>query len=240
LGNDDFYTKLGTLMITVYPYHSLGAANFGWLNTHYHFSFADYHNPQRMGFGNLMVINDDTIQPDTGFPTHSHRDMEIITYVTQGAVTHKDSEGNKGITAAGNVQVMTAGTGISHSEYNLEAVETKLLQIWIKPRDNNLKPSWKTQKFSSNQQKDSLYLLVSGDGNAPLTINQDAKIFSGNLGKNQSVTHHLESNAYIVVTKGNLIINNIELHQGDGVEITKLDMIKLHASIESELLLIEI
>src|SRR6476620_12331854 len=100
------------MMITVYPYRSLGTANHGWLNTHYHFSFSDYYNPQRMGFGNLRVTNDDTIQPGTGFPTHSHRDMEIITYVTQGAVTHKDSQGNEGRTEAGNVQVMTAGTGI--------------------------------------------------------------------------------------------------------------------------------
>jgi len=227
-------------MLTVYPYRSLGTADYGWLNTHYHFSFADYYNPQRMGFGNLRVINDDTIQPGTGFPTHPHRDMEIITYVTQGAVTHKDSQGNEGSTEAGNVQVMTAGTGISHSEYNLESIETKLFQIWIKPRAMNLKPSWKTHQFPNSQTNESLSLLVSGDGNAPLTIHQDAKIFAGNLGKNKSITHHLQSNAYLVVTKGQLLANTIEMNQGDGLEITDTKVLTLHASIESKLLLIEI
>lgn len=227
-------------MITVYPYRSLGTANHGWLNTHYHFSFSDYYNPQRMGFGNLRVINDDTIQPGKGFPIHPHRNMEIITYVTQGAVTHKDSQGNEGRTEAGNVQVMTAGKGIAHSEYNLESIETKLFQIWIKPRTNNLKPNWKTHQFPNKQTSDSLSLLVSGDGNAPLTINQDAKIFVGNLGANQSLSHQLQSNAYLVVTKGKLLVNDIEINQGDGAEITNLDRITLHASIESNLLLIEV
>lgn len=228
------------MMITVYSYRSLGTADHGWLNTHYHFSFSDYYNPQRMGFGNLRVINDDTIQPETGFPTHPHRDMEIITYVTQGAITHKDSQGNEGRTEAGNVQVMTAGTGIAHSEYNLESIETKLFQIWIKPRATNLKPNWKTHQFPNSQTGDSLSLLVSGDGNAPLTINQDARIFAGNLGKNKSISHHLQSNAYLVVTKGQWLVNNIELNQGDGAEITDTDVVTLHASIESTLLLIEV
>lgn len=227
-------------MITVYPYRSLGAVDHGWLNTHYHFSFANYHNPKRMGFGNLRVINDDIIQPGTGFSTHPHRDMEIITYVTQGAITHKDSQGNQGRTEAGDVQVMTAGTGIFHSEYNLESIETKLFQIWIKPRAHNLTPGWKTHQFPNDKLNDSLSLLVSGDGNAPLTINQDAKIFAGTLGQNESILHHLHSNAYLVVSSGQLLVNNIELNQGDGAEITETDTITLYASMESQLLLIEI
>lgn len=228
------------MMITVYPYRSLGTANHGWLNTHYHFSFSEYYNPQRMGFGNLRVINDDTIQPGTGFSTHPHRDMEIITYVTQGAVTHKDSQGNEGRTEAGNVQVMTAGTGIFHSEYNLESIETKLFQIWIKPRSTNLKLSWKTHQFPNSQSGDALSLLVSGDGLAPLTINQDAKIFAGNLGQNKSISHQLQHNAYLVVVEGQVLVDEVEVNQGDGAEITATDTIALHASRESKLLLIEI
>lgn len=227
-------------MIKVYPYGSLGMANFGWLDTHYHFSFADYYNPKRMRFGNLRVLNDDTIQPGTGFPMHQHQDMEIITYVTQGAITHRDSQGNEGRTQAGDVQVMTAGTGIFHSEYNLESIESKVLQIWIKPRINNLKPAWKTHQFPKHRSGDSLSLLVSGDGNAPLTINQDAKIFAAILGKSQTISHDLQSNAYLVVANGQLLLNDTELNQGDGAEITETNKITLHANLESKLLLIEI
>lgn len=227
-------------MITIYPFHSLGSANEGWLNTHYHFSFANYYNPKRMGFGNLRVINDDTIQSGTGFPTHPHQNMEIITYVTQGAITHKDSQGNSGKTKAGDVQVMTAGSGIAHSEFNLELIDTKLFQIWIKPREHNLKPDWKTHQFPNKQVENSLTLLVSGDGNAPLTINQDAKIFAGTLGRDKAISHQLQGNAYLVVTQGQLLINDIELNQGDGAEITETDTITLQAFVESRVLLIEI
>lgn len=226
-------------MITVYPYNSLGTANLGWLRTHYHFSFADYHNPERMGFGNLRVINDDIIQPGTGFPIHSHRDMEIITLVTQGAITHKDSQGNEGRIEVGDVQVMTAGAGISHSEFNHESIETKLFQIWIKPRANKLNPRWETQKFPNKQVEDALYLLVSGDGTAPLTINQDAKIFAGNLGKNTSISHPLKNNAYLVVISGQLLVNGIMINQGDGAEITESDRVVIESSADSQLLLIE-
>lgn len=227
-------------MITVYPYQSLGAANYGWLNTHYHFSFANYYNPERMGFGNLRVINDDTIQSGTGFASHPHKDMEIITYVTQGAITHEDSQGNQGKTSAGDVQVMTAGTGIFHSEYNHEAIDTKLFQIWIMPKKDNLAPSWKTHQFPTEHSKDSLTLLVSGDGNAPLTINQDACIFAGFLEEGKSLSHTLQNNAYLVVTKGQLMVNGIVLNEGDGAEITNTKTLTLMAAVESQLLLIEI
>jgi molybdopterin/thiamine biosynthesis adenylyltransferase/redox-sensitive bicupin YhaK (pirin superfamily) len=229
----------GEKMINVYPYGSLGTANYGWLNTHYHFSFADYHNPRRMGFGNLRVINDDIIQPGTGFSMHPHRDMEIITYVTQGAITHKDSEGNQGRTEAGNVQVMTAGKGIRHSEYNLEPIETKLFQIWIKPQAKNLKPSWKTHQFPE-YQSNKLFLLVSGDGSAPLTIHQDARIYAGNIVQNQSISHNVQGNAYLVVVKGQLSVNGVMLNEGDGAEITENSTIALQSFTDSKLLLIEV
>lgn len=227
-------------MIKVYPYQSLGAADYGWLNTHYHFSFADYYNPNRMGFGKLRVINDDVIQPGAGFPTHSHRDMEIITYVTQGAISHKDSQGNEGRTEAGDVQIMTAGTGILHSEYNRESIETKLFQIWIKPKTKNLEPGWKTHRFPKNKTLEQLSLLVSGDGRAPLTINQDARIYAGNLTKAASINHQIKGSAYLVVIEGRLTVDGVQLNQGDGAEITGTSDITLQPITDSKVLLIEI
>lgn len=225
-------------MIHVFPYDRLGTADLGWLRTHYHFSFADYYNPDRMGFGNLRVINDDIIQPGTGFPLHPHRDMEIITYVTQGAITHTDSQGNQGRTEAGNVQVMSAGTGIFHSEYNYESIETKLFQIWIKPRAHNLKPSWKSHLFPK-QPSNKLSLLVSGGGKSPLTIQQDANIFAGNLSQNQSISHSIQGNAYLVVVEGDLLINDAALSKGDGAEITDSKVITIKPLTDGKLLLIE-
>ncbi len=129
-------------MIEIRPYSTLGAANHGWLNAHHHFSFAEYHDPARMNWGRLRVWNDDVIAPQSGFPTHPHRDMEIITYVRKGAITHEDSLGNRGRTVAGDVQVMSAGTGIAHSEYNLEDESTEIFQIWIYPDRSGLPPTW--------------------------------------------------------------------------------------------------
>ena len=227
-------------MIKIYPYQSLGRADYGWLSTRYHFSFANYYNPSRMGFGNLIVINDDVIQPGTGFATHPHRDMEIITYVTEGTISHKDSQGNEGRTEAGDVQIMTAGTGIRHSEYNHEAVETKLLQIWIKPVKTDLSPAWKTHQFPKNKTVDKLSLLVSGNGGAPLTINQDVRIFAGNLSQGTSIKHQIQGSAYIVSTEGNLLVDGKKLAKGDGAEITDISKVSLQAVTDSKLLLIEI
>lgn len=227
-------------MIKVYPYKTLGKADFGWLNTHYHFSFADYFNPKRVGFGNLRVINDDIIKPKKGFPMHPHKDMEIITYVTQSAITHIDSQGNYGHTEAGNIQVMTAGTGILHSEYNFENIDTKLFQIWIKPRTKNLTPHWQAYHFPKPEKKDSLQLLVSGDDDAPLTINQDAKIYGGNLYQNYPITHQLHNNAYLVIIEGNVKVDNFDLGKGDGAEITDTNEITFIPSTNSKLLLIEV
>ncbi len=134
-------------MIELRPFEGLGAANHGWLDAHHHFSFADYHDPQRHNWGALRVWNDDTIAPGTGFPPHPHRDMEIITYVREGAITHKDSLGNEGRTEAGDVQVMSAGTGIRHSEYNLEDVTTRIFQIWIVPTSKGGTPTWGARPF---------------------------------------------------------------------------------------------
>lgn len=226
-------------MITVYPYRTLGSANNGWLSTHYHFSFAEYHDPKRMRFGHLRAINEDVIQPGTGFDLHPHRDMEIITYVIQGAITHEDSQGNRAKIKAGDVQVMTAGTGITHSEYNLESTATKLFQIWVQPRAKNLKPSWAMHHFHRQEWLGGLELLVSGKKEAFLTIHQDVSIYGGSLGSGQVLEHRLNQNAYLVVIEGSLILSKIELNQGDGAEIENTSTIGLESETGSKFLLIE-
>ena len=148
-------------MIKIHPYEKLGQHDYGWLKARYHFSFGDYYNPQRMGFGSLRVINDDVVQAGTGFPPHPHNDMEIITYVRRGAITHKDSLGNEGRTEAGDVQVMSAGTGIKHAEYNKEKEDTNLYQIWIEPREEGVAPRWDSAKFPKTPINDALPLPSS-------------------------------------------------------------------------------
>ena len=227
-------------MITPVPFESLGHADFGWLNAHYHFSFSRYHNPQRMGFGKMRVINDDIVQPGTGFDTHPHRDMEIITYVRKGAITHRDSMGNEGKTAAGDVQVMSAGSGIQHSEHNEEAVETQLYQIWIEPRQKGTTPRWDARQFPKEPVSDELHLLVSGDGTAPLTIDQDARIFAGRLKAGATITHPLARQAYLLVSEGRVEIDGHVLKQGDGAEITQAEAVTIHAPEAAEILVIEV
>ena len=136
-------------MITIFPFNKLGTHDYGWLNAHYHFSFANYNNPEKNGFPPLIVWNDDCIQPDTGFPMHSHKDMEIITYIREGSITHTDNLGNQGITKAGEIQIMSAGTGITHSEFNYGNHKTLLFQIWIYPDKNALKPRWENIDINS-------------------------------------------------------------------------------------------
>ncbi len=152
-------------MIELRPFDSLGGANHGWLDAKHHFSFAGYHDPARTSWGNLRVWNDDTIQPQTGFPPHPHRDMEIITYVREGAITHQDNLGNKGRTEAGDVQVMSAGTGIRHSEYNLEDVTTKIFQIWIVPTRSGEAPQWGAKPFPKGERSGKFVTLASGYDN---------------------------------------------------------------------------
>ena len=164
-------------MINIIPYNTLGYADHGWLEARHHFSFAGYYDPERSGFGALRVINDDIIKAGAGFDTHPHRDMEIITYVRKGAISHRDSRGNEGRIIAGDVQVMSAGTGIFHSEYNLESEDVNLYQIWIEPGKQGITPVWNSHKFPNQPVADALTLLVSGDGNAPLHIHQDVQIF---------------------------------------------------------------
>lgn len=236
-------------MITHYPYKSLGGANHGWLQSKHHFSFANYYNPARMGFGKLRVINDDWVEPGTGFPSHPHRNMEIITFVRTGSVTHQDNVGNKGLTKEGEVQVMSAGSGIVHSEYNRSTDPLTLYQIWIETNKQNVEPRWESKKFRT-QQSSELTLLVSGydedKGNA-LFINQEARIYGGKIAKGTVVEHDITHQAYILASDGMFKVedglgNNadmVTMNKGDGMEVTKSNSIRLRATTDCEIIIID-
>lgn len=228
-------------MITVYPYDSLGHVHHGWLNARHHFSFASYQNPERRRFGNLHVINDDVIQAGAGFDTHPHHDMEIITYVRSGAITHKDSHGNEGRTEAGDVQVMSAGSGIEHSEFNLESVDTNLYQIWIYPHTLDVAPRWEAKRFPHEPITDHLPLLVSGDAeDNVLFIYQDARIYGGRLIAGTQIDHPIKHQAYLLVSDGNIMVNDTPLSKGDGAEVVDHNSLSLQATTDAELLVIDV
>ncbi len=227
-------------MITHYPYSSLGHANHGWLDAKHHFSFASYYNPKRMNLGALRVINDDIIQAGKGFDTHPHKDMEIITYVREGAITHRDSNGNEGRTEAGDVQVMSAGTGIFHSEFNVENVDTNLFQIWIEPNQLQVEPRWDSHVFPKDNVDGGLTLLVSGDGQAPLHIHQDAFIYAGKLKAGTIAKQAIQHQAYVLVSEGTLQIEGNTAQKGDGLEVRQLDEISIEAIEDSEVLVIDV
>lgn len=227
-------------MINIYPYQQLGHADHGWLNARHHFSFASYHNPERMHFGALRVINDDIIKAGSGFDMHPHQNMEIITYVRSGAITHRDSNGNEGRTVAGDVQVMSAGTGIYHSEYNLESEDTTLYQIWVEPNKMNVTPRWDSHEFPAASENNALQLLVSGDGRAPLQIHQDAYIYAGTLEANSRVSQSIKHQAYLLVSSGQVELDGQVLNQGDGAEVLDQDGLTLTALADSQILVLDI
>ena len=231
-------------MIKIYQHKDLGHHDMGWLDARYHFSFADYHNADRMGFGALRVINDDVVKAGAGFDMHPHRDMEIITYIRQGAITHKDSFGNEGRTAAGDVQVMSAGTGIYHSEFNLESDDTRLFQIWIHPQEKGVKPRWDSCRFPKQATKGSLPLLVSGRNadaeQGALYIHQDAMIYGGRLDQGTQLTHVIHQQAYLLVSEGQIQLNDHLLSTGDGAEVTDVDTVTIQAVTEAELVIIDV
>ena len=185
-------------MIDIRPFNSLGHADHGWLNARHHFSFANYHDPKRMGWGQIRVWNDDQIAAQSGFPPHPHRDMEIVTYVRTGAITHQDSMGNKGRTGAGDVQVMSAGTGVVHAEYNLEDEQTTLFQIWIETDNRSAPPSWGAMPFPKESRNGAFQLLASGNpDDGALTINADAKILGATVKAGQSIAIDAEPGRHI-------------------------------------------
>ena len=229
-------------MIELRPFASLGAANHGWLDAHHHFSFGDYHDPERTTWGRLRVWNDDTIAPKTGFPAHPHRDMEIVTYVRKGAITHEDSLGNRGRTEAGDVQVMSAGTGIRHSEYNLEDEETTLFQIWIMPDRRGEQPGWGARPFPKDDRAGRFVTLASGrEGDDALPINADARVLGATIKAGDTVTYATDPqrHAYLVPATGRVQVGEVEAQARDGVAITGLDTLTVTAIEDSELVLVD-
>lgn len=229
-------------MVKVYRYEGLGSADYGWLNARYHFNFAHYYNPSKTDFGTLCVINDDTISPHSGFQKHPHRDMEIITYVRAGAISHEDSKGNKGKTKAGEVQVMSAGSGIYHSEHNFEDEECRLYQIWIKPNKLHVEPRWDSKTFPTEYCTSSLNLLVSGDASDKnaLFIHQDVKIHGGKIEKGSIITHNITHQVYILCSAGEVTINENKLSKGDGAEITEMNSLVIKAIENCEVIVIDV
>ena len=230
-------------MIELRPFNTLGAANHGWLDAHHHFSFADYYNPERTHWGALRVWNDDVIAAQAGFPAHPHRDMEIITYIRQGAITHRDNLGNSGRTGAGDVQVMSAGTGIQHAEFNLEDEDTRLFQIWILPDARGHAPSWGTRPFPKADRAGQFVVLASGidgDGDA-LRINASARVLGATLKAGDTVRYELTSDrhAYLVPATGRIRIGEVEAHGRDGVAITGVDAFEVTALEDAELVLVD-
>ena len=230
-------------MIELRPLASLGGDKMGWLDTKHHFSFANYHDPARMHWGNLRVWNDDEIAPKSGFPPHPHRDMEIITYVREGAITHEDSLGNKGRTEAGDVQVMSAGTGITHSEYNMEDVTTRIFQIWIMPTRQGEKPSWGARPFPKDSRAGQFVVLASGfdgDGDA-LPIRTDARVVGATLKAGETASYPIGSDrqGYLVPASGAIEVNGVRVQARDGAAVKDVDTLEVTALEDSEIVLVD-
>lgn len=220
---------------------TMGYSNHGWLRSKFHFSFAEYYNPENIQFGVLRVINDDLINPQTGFGTHPHKNMEIISYVVNGELTHGDNMGNKNTITRGQVQYMSAGTGVLHSEHNLGEDTSRFLQIWILPDKYGHTPAYGDFRFNWDDRKDNWLHMVSRlDGDAPIKINQDANIYSLELqqGKEISFPVSVGRQAYLVQIEGTSLINGIELSDRDGLEVVEEDM-TIRAEKTSHILLIE-
>jgi len=230
-------------MIEKRPFSSVGHANHGWLDAHHHFSFADYFDPKRVNWGNLRVWNDDAIAPGAGFPPHPHRDMEIITYVRQGAITHRDSMGNVGRTEAGDVQVMSAGTGVTHSEYNLEPTETKLFQIWIIPDESGGTPSWGAKPFPKTDRSGRFVTLASGfeEDDDALPIRTRARVLGATVKAGETIRYALGEgrHAYLVPVTGAVEIEGTRIDARDGVAITDVSAVELTALEDSELVMVD-
>jgi redox-sensitive bicupin YhaK (pirin superfamily) len=231
-------------MITIRRANERGMTRTAWLESFHTFSFNNYYEPNFMGFGDLRVINDDFIKGGTGFGTHSHRDMEILTYVLKGAVLHRDSTGGSGVISAGELQRMTAGTGVSHSEFNASKDEDlHLLQIWILPEKQGLKPGYEQRSFRSDNSTGEFRLVASRDGRqGSLTIHQDAGVYVATLAEGQQVAQplHRGRKAWLQVAQGSLMVGGETLEQGDGAAITDEDTLTLKANSDAEVLLFDL
>jgi quercetin 2,3-dioxygenase len=230
-------------MIDIRPFDTLGHADHGWLNARHHFSFGNYHDPSRMGWGTIRVWNDDEIAPRSGFPPHPHADMEIITYVRTGAISHQDSMGNQGRTEAGDVQVMSAGTGVRHAEYNLEDEATTLFQIWVMTDNRGAEPSWGAKQFPKDGRAGSFVTLASGlDGDAgALRINAAARVMGATLKAGETAELSLDSDrhVYLVAVGGGIEVNGVRVNPRDGVAITGEERIAITATEDAEIVLVD-
>lgn len=232
-------------MIQIRPAEERGHANYGWLDTYHTFSFSDYHHPDFMGFRSLRVINEDWVKPGHGFPTHPHRDMEIITYVLEGELAHKDSMGTGSVIRPGEVQKMSAGTGIRHSEYNHSKTEpVHLLQIWILPEKQGLKPMYEQKVIPPEEKQGKLRLLASPkSGNGAVTLYQNARLYATELKSGQSVDYELENGRYawLQVARGDIRVNDKELKSGDGAAVAEEKNLKISGiDDKSEVLLFDL
>jgi redox-sensitive bicupin YhaK (pirin superfamily) len=231
-------------MITIRRAEERGHFDFGWLNTYHSFSFGDYYDPKHTSFRTLRVINEDFVQAGHGFPTHGHRDMEIVTYILQGALEHRDSMGTGSIIRRGDAQRMSAGTGVTHSEANPSPDEpVHLLQIWIFPSEQGLQPEYEEKKFSDDEKRNKLRLIVSPDGgDGSVKIHQDAKIFASLLDDGQEVVHSLGDGrgAWLQVAAGSVKLNDVSLKQGDGAAVSQESKLRITAEGLAEVLLFDL
>ncbi|MFC3079947.1 pirin family protein [Phenylobacterium terrae] len=229
-------------MIEKRPFSELGRFQNDWLNAHYHFSFSNWYDPNRMGWGSLRVWNDDEIAPQTGFPPHPHRDMEIITYVRKGAVTHQDSLGNQGRTEAGDVQVMSAGSGIRHAEYNVEPETTTLFQIWIEPRSSGGEPGWGAKPFPKDDRANAFSVLASGLGDeGALPIRADARVLGATLQAGHELTYEAEPgrHLYLVAATGEVEVGEVTLGPRDGAAIKDEARLSIRARKDAEIVMVD-
>ncbi|WP_425988153.1 pirin family protein [Afipia sp. DC4300-2b1] len=230
-------------MIELRPFNKLGSANHGWLKAKHHFSFGSHYDPNNMNHGSLRVWNDDEIAPNTGFPAHPHANMEIITFVREGAITHQDSLGNKGRTEAGDVQVMSAGSGIRHSEYNLEPVTTKIFQIWIEPTQEGGQPCWGAKPFPKADRSGKFVTIASGfrADNDALPIRADARVLATTLKAGETAEYALGETryGYLVPAAGRIEVNGVRANARDGVAVQKEASVKVTALEDTELVLVD-
>lgn len=234
---------IDTIGIDRRPFETLGHADHGWLNARHHFSFADYHDPARMGWGAIRVWNDDEIAANSGFPPHPHASMEIITYVRTGAITHQDSMGNKGRTEAGDVQVMSAGSGVRHAEYNLEPETTRIFQIWILPRESGGQPSWGARPFPKGDRSGRFVTLASGfaeDGDA-LPIRADARVLGATLKAGERLDHSVGEgrHAYLVPAQGAITVDGEAINARDGAALSGGRTYAIKAIEDAEIVLVD-
>jgi quercetin 2,3-dioxygenase len=230
-----------SMKTVLYPHDERGKGEYGWLSTRYSFSFADWYDSTKMGFGALRVLNDDIIAPSQGFGTHGHKNMEIITIVTRGEVTHKDSMGNEHVLKAGEVQVMSAGTGVMHSEYNASPTEPlELFQLWVQPALQNIPPSYAQKSFDMYGTNNALVTLVHKDA---LSINQDASITHGSVDASTSLTYTLddkEHGVYVFVITGEVSVGDEVLHKRDALGVTEVETLEIIGKENSKFLIIEV